>query len=237
MSGLWKNTTLILCHGWGFTPHFWDNFLLDLPQPKDLILWDLGYGTAPENRPLPSHIKGPLIGIGHSLGFTQLALSTIPFTLLVGINGFMHLGLENPTLTRKIQQMERLLLKNSFQMLTQFYGHCGSARGGLCEPKPNHEPSYFPSSPPINLTRLQEDLHLLKTIDCAAPLRQRQTPLYLFLNEHDPIVPYGPTKNQFDCLDGQAKVWTSKASHHGVPPQQWTLLKQQLTCHIQKTSL
>ncbi len=208
-----KRGTLILCHGWAFTPLFWDDFLPFISKDWEIIWWDLGYRDGTVSMPLPKVLEAPIVGIGHSLGFAKLVLSRIFFTQLIGMNAFARLDIP----LQKVEQMEVALNHNSLRLLTQFYRQCGPAKGQIQWPLSTD-----------GLERLKEDLALLKTIDCRQELAQNQSFVSVMLNDQDPIVPSIPTKLQFESLGGHAKVHTMIAPHHGVGMDQWMVLRDYL---------
>ena len=212
-------TTVLLCHGWGLTPAFWDPLLARLPDTCSVISWDLGYGSTPAQRDLPPLTSAPLLGVGHSLGFAQLVLSSLPFTTLIGFNSFARLTSATPgdggVLTKKLSQMSRMLAHNPPLMLSQFYDQCGGAQGTSPLALPLSEGS---------LSRLTQDLEWLKTLDCLETLVHQKPSLEIFLNQEDPIVPYAFAKKQFESLSPSVKLHTSLAAHHGICEENWDLL-------------
>lgn len=146
----------IFCHGFGFDASFW-NVLRPWFAQEHTIYLDLGYfrsststpsvNLAPFVVPAPSsviHATMPrgndkvcgdnieYIGIGHSLGFTKLLQSTIPFKRIVGVHGFVNFLGGDPTLRRRRQkeltQLTKQFTQDPILTLNQFYQRVGVKR-------------------------------------------------------------------------------------------------------------
>ena len=81
---------LIFCHGWSYTPSFWNNLKVFF-QHYPTVMWNLGYYQESPSKLLPQK-QGAMtwIGVGHSLGFAKLLTSGFPFDALVGLQAFAH---------------------------------------------------------------------------------------------------------------------------------------------------
>ncbi len=112
-------------HGWGFDSGFWKP-VCSLLSDHECHVIDLGFRSAP-SRPAPS---GPLVGIGHSLGFPWL-LKNRPFEWkgLVAINSFPRFvrgddfpcGVPEYALEKTIAGLR----ENPKRTMTEFLSRCG----------------------------------------------------------------------------------------------------------------
>ncbi len=121
------------CHGFGFSPIYWKNFVHLLTEGKANFI-NLGYfkvGNAihqADSLTANNQNKTFKIAIGHSLGFMKLISSSINFDLLIGINAFNDF-LGDGELYKQ-RQIEHTQLVNNFNLnpvrtLTKFYRRCG----------------------------------------------------------------------------------------------------------------
>src|SRR5688572_30283333 len=119
----------IFCHGWGFSPDFWDNIQIHF-KGFPCLFWDLGY-FGKVSRPLPTAITShhQWIGVGHSLGFLKLLESAELFTAMIGLQGFTtFLGLSpvlNKERKRYLKKMITQFEKNPIKTLLDFRQTCG----------------------------------------------------------------------------------------------------------------
>ena len=163
---------LLLIHGWGFGPAFWEPLRSALPDVPTLVA-DLGY-FGPASLPEPD---GPVVAVGHSTG-ALLALRSPPAgcAALAAINGFDHfVALEGApgVAPRLLDRMIARLPQDPAGTVADFRRRCGDS-------------SPIGTPDPI---RLGEDLQLLRTAD----ERQRATawslPLLHLSGGRDPILP------------------------------------------------
>ena len=163
---------LLLIHGWGFGPTFWDALRGALPNVPAAVA-DLGYfGTALFPEP-----DGPVVVVGHSTG-ALLALRSPPAgcVALAALNGFDHfVALDGApgVAPRLLDRMIARLSQDPIGTVADFRLRCGDS-----SPFGTPEPS-----------RLGEDLQLL----CTADERERSTqwtkPLLHLSGDRDPILP------------------------------------------------
>lgn len=153
--------TYLLCHGFGFTHHYWD---LLLPFLDD------AYAFFDENFvPDPQQMY---VGIGHSLGFLKLTLSDIPLRACIGLQGFVNFcgtGAQRIHRRKNLERMMHAFVQNQRQALQFFHNLCG-----------------FSGEIPINLATetLIEDLKLMQQ---AFPLRP--IPTLILGSRQDKVVP------------------------------------------------
>lgn len=163
---------LLLIHGWGFDPTFWDAFRAVLPELPALAA-DLGY-FGPASRPEPG---GPVVVVGHSTG-ALLALRSPPADCLalVAINGFDHFV----SLTGAIGVAPRLLDRMITRLpvdpvgtVADFRRRCGDDSSfGVPDP-----------------AQLAEHLQLLRVADERMRAGAWAMPLLHLSGDHDPILP------------------------------------------------
>lgn len=116
---------LIFCHGFGFTPQFF-NDLAKRFNPDCVDYVDLGYFGGNTIYPTPKN--RPLILIGHSLGVRKLANFYHDYDLLISLNGFTNFLSQDKTLA-KARKLELKALtyefrKNPTESLKGFYNAC-----------------------------------------------------------------------------------------------------------------
>ncbi len=115
----------VFCHGFGFDATFWENIRPYFAQERCVYV-DLGY-FGKENIDIPQDVE--LIGIGHSFGFRWLNLLNSNFTMLVGLQGFVHfLGGNQRVHSQRKPELE--MFKEQFSKapkgaLQRFYRRCG----------------------------------------------------------------------------------------------------------------
>lgn len=170
-------THFILCHGFGFTPHFWARLIREL-GPERCTLLDLGYYTTHTISP-PSIPKAQrYIGIGHSLGLQKLYALPIPYTACIGLNGFVDfLGTSLETRKQRTKELKALrysLCQDVRLGITQFILRCG-AKNLLRHIDVDS----------VQLTRLLSDLDAFMH-PCVVPACY---PTYIISAKNDPIVP------------------------------------------------
>lgn len=114
--------TLILLHGWGFDAHLWDA-LADRLADYPIVRWDRGYFGKAEQ----AMVKGPVAGIGHSLGSMLLADMLPADARLIAINGFDHFTEPEGVPRRVVERMLSRFAEAPAAVLTEFRARCGAA--------------------------------------------------------------------------------------------------------------
>lgn len=164
--------TLLLIHGWGFGPAFWDAFRTALPDIPTRVA-DLGYfgpASIPES-------QAPVVVVGHSTG-ALLALRSPPAgcVALAALNGFDHfvaLGGAPGVAPRLIDRMIARLPQDPIGTVADFRLRCGDT-------------APFGTPDPV---RLGEDLQLLRTADERHRADAWPLPLLHLSGDRDPILP------------------------------------------------
>jgi pimeloyl-[acyl-carrier protein] methyl ester esterase len=117
-------THLVFCHGFSYSPDYWDNLITLLPE-FTIHHMDLGYYG---DLKIPE-IKEPVIGIGHSLGLIKLMQQNFHFKTLIGLNSFVNfLGNEPHIHKRRAIELDtfEILIRTSPNLaLKSFHHRCG----------------------------------------------------------------------------------------------------------------
>ena len=179
-------THFILCHGFGFNPHFWSRLIHHL-GPERCTMLDLGYYTAdvaPISIPQAQHY----IGIGHSLGLHKLYELPITYRACVGLNGFIDfLGSCSEMRVQRTKELKALrysLGQNVGEAMTQFIIRCG-AKTIL----------KFMDLGMIQSSRLLQDLDLFMR-PCHVPTHY---PTWMVSAKNDPVVPVNVHEASSTC--------------------------------------
>jgi len=164
--------TLLLIHGWGFGPAFWDAFRAALPDlPMEIV--DLGY-FGPASQPEP---QGAVIVVGHSTGALLALRSPPPGCVgLAAINGFDHfVSLDGApgVAPRLLDRMIARLPQDTVGTVADFRTRCG-------------DPSPFATPNPDTLG---EHLQLLRSMDERDGAARWALPLLNLSGDRDPILP------------------------------------------------
>lgn len=169
-------THFILCHGFGFTPHFWSRLINDLGPERCTVL-DLGYYTHSIS-PLYIPKAQRYVGIGHSLGLQKLYALSIPYSVCIGLNGFVDFLGACPKIrahrTKELKALRYSLCQDVKATMTQFILRCG-AKSIL----------RFIDLGSAHLSRLLNDLDAFMQ-PCALPTHY---PTHIISAKNDPIVP------------------------------------------------
>lgn len=116
---------IVLVHGWGFTPAFWEPVRSRLTS--ETLVLDLGFFGA-EDRPIPA--DEPVLAVGHSLGLMWLLTQAIlpAGSRIIGINGFTRFGRADTfpmgVSPRVLERMLTALQKDPHAVLRQFLTNC-----------------------------------------------------------------------------------------------------------------
>lgn len=172
--------TLLLIHGWGFGPAFWNAFreaMYGVPS----VTADLGYFGTPS---LPKE-EGAVVAVGHSTG-ALLTLRAPPASCigLVSINGFDHfvaLDDADGVPSRIVGRMASRLQTDAIGTVAEFRARCGD---------------HSPVAEPV-VDRLAEHLHLLRTADERRRAVEWPLPLLALSGREDPILPAELRKSAF----------------------------------------
>lgn len=188
--------TLLLIHGWGFGPAFWDAFRGALPELRILVA-DLGY-FGPPSVPEPS---GPVVVVGHSTG-ALLALRSPPagcvaFAAINGFDRFIALDGSAGVAPRLLDRMIARLPQDPEGTVADFRRRCG-------------ESSPFGTPDPI---RLGEHLELLRTADERRRAAAWPLPLLHLSGNRDPILPADLRDQVFAGAPKLVHVTHSEAGH------------------------
>jgi len=153
-------TGLVFLHGWGFGPGAWQAWA-EAFTDRPILLLDAGY-FGPARLAVPDNADG-WIGVGHSLGFAQLLNMGVPWRGLIGFGAFLRFcqspGNTGGTPAETLDAMIERLHVDPADVLRRFARRCG-----LREPPPHAH---------HDLSRLAEDLRLLRDLHMAAPALSR----------------------------------------------------------------
>lgn len=121
---------LLLIHGWGFDPAFWEPLQAALGDDLPSTAWDLGFRGAPSRPALPDGV--PVVAVGHSFGLLWLLKERpISWTRLVSINGFSRFAkaddLPSGVAPRLIERMLIKLDDDPKAVYQDFMERCGLA--------------------------------------------------------------------------------------------------------------
>ena len=192
---------LVLVHGWGFEPGFWQGLRGALPD-YEIGAVDFGYYGPPAGPALPP--DRPVIAIGHSLGSLWL-LKTRPFLWqgLVAINGFPRFTAEDdyqPAVApRVIDRMIRRLAADPAGVVEEFRHRCG-ATGPLPDgPVPDS---------------LLQGLSWLRDWDARQDLTgPNHEPILALSGGQDPILPEGMDEHCFTGFPDVRRARLDTAGH------------------------
>lgn len=166
---------LVLCHGWGFAPNYWDILIPHL-QPFPIIQWDLGYFFKQKITIPP---PGNWFAIGHSLGFAKLLDTPFPWKGLVSLSGYTQFCEHDDPTYHSISKMQKNVLKNPKAVLHAFYKKCKIS---------------YQASSNIQADILYQDLHRIQQL--SSPYNS-STPLLALASKNDPIVSWEMTQKSF----------------------------------------
>jgi pimeloyl-[acyl-carrier protein] methyl ester esterase len=182
-------THLVFCHGFSYSPTYWDNLLPLLPE-FTIHHMDLGY----YGDPIIPDIKEPVIGIGHSLGLIKLMQQNYQFKALIGLNGFVNFLGSDPHIHKRrvleLDTFELLICTSPSLALKFFHNRCGVSL--------DHDPP--------NKERLLSDLDLLRQ---SFPIPPNLTVL---ATQDDIVCPPEITYNNF----GSTEIHMLKSGGHGL---------------------
>lgn len=215
-----SQATLLLVHGWGLGAGTWRPFLRLLDNPPHHCL-DLGfYGAKQTDLPPDTAGDGPLIAVGHSLGFLWILhhMSTAPWADrvqgLIAINGFSRFSQADdfphgvqPCLLRR---MKNGLFKDPVKVLRNFRELGGAPPGEFLSEKAKKN---------LDAMALAYGLGWLLEWDGRLTLNQWKKPLLVIANQDDAIVTPAITEASFsplfDARSTQVR-WLEGGGHMGL---------------------
>ncbi len=184
--------TLLLVHGWGFDAGFWEPLRRALPE-HEAVAVDFGFTGRPR---MPEPPSGPVVGIGHSLGFAWLLRQEFDFAGLVAINGFARFtkaaDFPHGTHVRVLERMRARFAEAPEAVHRDFMRRCG-----ICNA----------AADGLDHARLAEGLGWLADWDARARLRG---PLLALAGGADAIVPEAMAREMFPEADLR---WRPGANH------------------------
>jgi pimeloyl-ACP methyl ester carboxylesterase len=189
---------ITLVHGWGYDATIWRE-VLPLLAGLDVEVADLGYFGRPS---LPAPCEAPRIAVGHSLGtLWWLALTELPWTKLVAINGFPRFtaAADFPpgVAPRVLERMRKRYATAPAAVLADFQAACGAAGPAL----------------PADCTPLEQGLAILAEVDARAALTRRQPEVIALAARDDAIVPATMSAAAFAGLPAGNLRWTDDGGH------------------------
>ncbi|OHC76490.1 MAG: hypothetical protein A3G18_12995 [Rhodospirillales bacterium RIFCSPLOWO2_12_FULL_58_28] len=188
-----KTPTLALVHGWGFDAGFWDPLRAALPEFPSVTI-ELGFcGGKAWSGEIP---PGPLVAVGHSLGFLWLLHEKpFPWRAMVSINGFPRFtegdGFTPAVEPKTLERMSAGLERSPEKTVADFMTRCGGDK------------------PPDGLDkeRLRRGLEWLRDWDRRAALESERTPVLALAGRFDPIVPPAMSEAAFKGLANVVLRW------------------------------
>lgn len=189
---------ITLLHGWGYDATIWRD-VLPLLAGLDVEVADLGYFG---RLSLPAPCEAPRIAVGHSLGtLWWLALTELPWTKLVAINGFPRFtaAADFPpgVAPRVLERMRKRFATAPAAVLADFQTACGAAGPAL----------------PADCTPLAQGLAILAEVDARAALARRQQDVIALAARDDAIVPAAMSAAAFAGLPAGNLRWTENGGH------------------------
>ena len=185
-------------HGWGYDATLWRE-VLPLLAGLDVEVADLGFFGQPS---LPAKCAAPRIAVGHSLGaLWWLALSDLPWTRLVAINGFPRFtavpDYPQGVAPRVLERMRKRFATAPAAVLADFQSACGGAGPSL----------------PADAGPLADGLGLLADSDGRAVLTQRREDIFALAARRDAIVPAAMSAAAFAALPAGRLRWIDGGGH------------------------
>lgn len=191
----------VCCHGWACRQRFWEK-LAPTFSKHPLVYWNAGYFESKNIPDLDPSVQW--VGIGHSLGFAKLVMTTVPWHKLISLGGFTRFSSEKVGVgvpSTILKTMQQNLREDPSQALLEFYGASGLSDQGIPEA--------------IDNDLLYEDLGLLNEIDCHERLKKMGIPTLAIASETDPIIPWPLSQASFEDIPN-AQLITIDHSGHGI---------------------
>jgi pimeloyl-[acyl-carrier protein] methyl ester esterase len=193
--------SLVLVHGWGFDAEVWEPFRRALGGLATETV-DLGFF----GRPLRPALKGrgPVVAVGHSLGFLWLlSQRPFPWRALVSVAGmprFTRAGdFSEGVAPRLVARMAARFAVEPAATLEDFRARCGCADGAPAEG--------------MDVGRLGEGLRWLAEWDARPALADEAAPVLALAAEDDAIVPPALSEAVFGGRSGTVLHRTGKGGH------------------------
>ena len=121
-----SSTTFVFCHGWGYSPKYWEKLI---PLFKDANTYNINLGYYGERDFDISKIPENSIAVGHSLGFKKLCEHADKFQALISIQGFTSfLGYDdnlNKTRRKEAMAFAKSVRKSPLETLSYFQESAG----------------------------------------------------------------------------------------------------------------
>lgn len=207
-----KNTFgLVLCHGWGMSPEYWQPLLEHFPSIPTFV-WDCGYyapdSTTPK-KPLPSYDKVNTLwfAVGHSFGVVQLLKSGFAFDGIIGLQSFVNfLGDDTTEASQKkgLALMQKQFEKDPVALMKGFYKNCQLPE------------AFQPNAKEANTARLGEDLAALETDYSSLVETYGDLPSVWLASEDDAIVPPAVVAATVTQWTGEASLKTYPRGGHAL---------------------
>jgi pimeloyl-[acyl-carrier protein] methyl ester esterase len=209
--------TIVLAHGWGYSPRCWQP-LLPLLRDHAVHCVDFGYWQDASSIPWPPILpaavtRQPWIGVGHSLGFMWLLQQDLQqLQAAISLYGFSRFAVApdwpHGVPPRAFAPMRAYLPHDPVGLLKGFYQMAG-------------DQTDFPAGHP-NAHALSQGLDLLEQGDgraALAGLAARHVPLQAIAAQHDQIVPPALSRASFE---GSEIIWQPHARHClSASPADW----------------
>ena len=189
---------ITLVHGWGYDATLWRE-VRPLLAGLDVEVADLGFFGHPS---LPAPCAAPRIAVGHSLGtLWWLALSDLPWTRLVAVNGFPRFtaaaDFAQGVAPRVLERMRKRFATAPAEVLADFQAACGAAGPAL----------------PNDGGPLAQGLAILAASDGRAGLAQRREAIFALAARNDAIVPAAMSADAFAALPTGRLRWIDDGGH------------------------
>lgn len=196
-----KAPCLVLVHGWGFDAEVWRPFRRALTGLEAETV-DLGFFGRPRAPALDG--RGPLVAVGHSLGFLWLLRQRpFPWRALVSIAGMPRFtrteDFRQGVAPRVVARMAERFAAEPSATLADFRARCGLADALAADG--------------MDLDRLGEGLRWLAEWDARPALAEDSGPLLALAAEDDAIVPLGLSEAAFAGRPGTAFHRSADGGH------------------------
>ncbi|WP_142846906.1 alpha/beta fold hydrolase [Telmatospirillum sp. J64-1] len=177
-------TTLCFIHGWGFSAEFWQPLAQALEDVPSLAV-DLGHVAPPHQPALP---PGPVVAVGHSLGFAWALRRRRDFAGLVAINGFARFtaapDFPQGVPPRLLERMISRFADHPCAVYTDFMRRCGIDEPDCTGLRPD---------------ALEAGLRFLGSVDEREALAD--LPLLALAGGQDPILPEAMNRATFERVE------------------------------------